>query len=832
MREILNMDFDWRFHDGDIEVTNFYSVHEVFDNPSFMKSANCGIAKVGYNKHKWDEIKLPHDFRHYKSNFTKEAVASQGYLPPGIAWYRKEFFIPAEHEGKSISIEFDGIFRDSEVYVNGAYVGNHLSGYTSFSYDITDFILCGENNAIAVRVDATKYEGWWYEGAGIYRDVRLIIADRLKVKYNGVFVKSKIKDNVANLEIEIEIENEAPNNDYVKVTAEIIDPAGNKINEYTSTFKLKEYEGFTAKLKGDINEVCLWNLEEPNQYKAVVSLYLAEKKVDEYIQKFGLRTIEYTVEKGLVLNGQPTKLQGVCVHDDFAGVGTAMSRAVIRHKIYLLKKWGANAYRCSHNPPSPYLLEACDDYGILVMDEVRLMSSSKEFMGQMKDLIKRDRNHPSVFIWSIGNEEMAIQGRKVGVQIINHMLRVAHKMDPTRACTYANNAHWHDITIFHEQNGLHMDVFGFNYYCLRTFDMYKRLHEKYPDRMIVGTENGSALSTRGQYLPRIEECHEDAFDKNLMKIMIWSNPERLYNVSAYGELYTLWGATPLETFRTAQENYVSGYFLWTGFDYRGEVAPMNWPSTITRFGLLDLCGFPKDLAHHCRVKWSKEPAIHLYPHWSFDLDVGEIEVDMVANTEEVELIVNGKSYGRVENPKWDIVKNFVQYEPGRIIAIGYNGGEEVTRVEHTTVTKPSKINLEVVEKREFIADGEDNIFIKVEILDENGVHCPNEQRLISFEVSGEGEFLGCGNGDPLDLAHEMNPYRNLFNGLALLIVRTKRNVGNIKVVAKSFGVESGELEINVTIPTEDKLVEKCRSKAMLQKVATPEPEKDAADNAL
>ncbi|WP_305768674.1 glycoside hydrolase family 2 TIM barrel-domain containing protein [Candidatus Epulonipiscium viviparus] len=829
MRQILNMDFDWKFHDGDIVCTNFNSVHEIFENPSFMKSANCGISKVGYNLHKWDDIKVPHDFRHYKSEFSENAVSSQGYLTTGIAWYRKEFFVPAETEGKSITVEFDGIFRDSEVYVNGSYVGNHLSGYTSFSYDISDFILYGENNAIAVRVDATKYEGWWYEGAGIYRDVRLVIADRLKVKYSGVFVKSEVRGNAGGIEIDVELENEAANNGDARLVAEILSPCGEKVGEFDTTIKLTEYEETCATIKGEISNICLWELDSPKQYKAVISVYLNDQKVDEYTQKFGFRTIAYTVENGFVLNGKPTKLQGVCVHDDFAGVGGAMSRSVIRHKIFLLKQWGANAYRSSHNPPSPYLLEACDDFGILVMDEVRLMSSSKEFLGQMTDLIKRDRNHPSVFIWSIGNEEMAIHGRKVGVKIGNHMLRVAHKLDPTRACTYANNGHWHDITIFHEQNGLHMDVYGFNYYCLRTFDMYERFHKKYPDKMIIGTENGSALSTRGQYLPRKGEDTADAYTKSSMKIMIWSNPERLYNISAYGEAYTTWGATPLETFRTAEPNYVSGYFLWTGFDYRGEVVPLDWPSTITRFGLIDLCGFTKDLGHHCRVKWSQEPAIHLYPHWTFDDNVGELEVDMVANTEEVELIVNGNSYGRVENPKWDIVKNFVKYEKGEITAIGYNNGVEVIRTGYKTAGKPAKINLEIVQPRDYVADGEDNVFVKVDVLDENGIHCPNADTLISFEVTGDGEFLGCGNGDPLDLAHEMNPSRNLFNGLALVIMKTKRHTGKMKLVAKSFGLESAEIEVDVTIPATDVLVESARSKT---KPKAAEPEKDAADNAF
>ncbi len=328
-----------------------------------------------------------------------------------------------------------------------------------------------------------------------------------------------------------------------------------------------------------------------------------------------------------------------------------------------------------------------------------------------------------------------------------------------------------------------MDVFGFNYYCLRTFDSYDYIHNKYPDRMIIGTENGSAISVRGEYLLR-ENALDMLKDSNL-KTMIWANEKRKYNLTAYGESYTIWGATPLETFRTAEPDYVAGYFLWTGFDYRGEIIPYDYPSTISQFGLLDLCGFTKDLGHHCRVKWSKEPAIHLYPHWTFNEDVGELEVDMVANTEEVELIVNGVSKGIVANPKWEIVQNFVQYEPGEIIAIGYNNGVEVIRTSHRTAGEPVAVKAEVVQDREYVANGEDNIFVHICVVDANDTPCPNADNLIEYEVSGAGEFLGCGNGNPFDHNNEMLPHRKLFNGLGLCILKTAREVGTITLTVRS-----------------------------------------------
>ncbi|MFI3174310.1 MAG: glycoside hydrolase family 2 TIM barrel-domain containing protein [Bacillota bacterium] len=828
MRQEYNMNFDWRFHDGDIINPNFNTIHDVFENPVFMKSGNCGIGKVGYNLHKWDTVQVPHDFRHYRCEFDKDIPSAQGFLTVGIVWYRKEFFVDAKEEGKAITIEFDGVYRDSEVYVNGNYVGRHLSGYTSFSYDISDFILYGEDNAVAVRVDGTKYEGWWYEAMGIYRDVRLVIADRMKVKKDSVFVISTVEGNNADVKISLDIENESEKSGEVAVQFDILDQSGTVVVTKTETVSTEEYEECHVKTNFKIDDVKIWDIDDTNQYTAKISITHKGTTIDIFEQKFGVRTIEWSTEKGFILNGRPIKLQGVCIHDDFAGVGGAMSEAVIRHKVFLLKQMGCNAYRASHNPPSPYVLDACDEFGLLVMDEVRLMNTSNEYLKQMTDLIKRDRNHPSIFMWSIGNEEMGIHGTRTGVKIVNHMMRVSHKLDPTRLCTYANNSHWKSITQFHEENGLHIDVFGFNYNCLRHFDYYKDIHEKYPDRCIIGTENGSALSTRGQYLPREEELNPDYYSKKSDEVMIWSNPDRKFNVSAYGEAYTIWGATPMETMKACDLSYVTGYFLWTGFDYRGEVVPFDFPSVISRFGLMDLCGFMKDLAIHCQVKWAKEPAIHLYPHWTFDENVGELQVEMIANTEEVELFVNGKSLGKKANPQYETVMHMVPYEKGEIIAVGYIGGKEVVRMVNKTTTAPERVQVEILQDRDYIANGEDNVFVKIDVVDKDGVHCPNADNVLHFEVSGAGEFLGCGNGDPLSHENDMTPQRALFNGLALCILRTKRETGTMKLTVTSDGLIPVNIEIPVVKSATDLLVEAPKHEKMTAEAL----EKDAADGAF
>lgn len=801
MRKTYNMNFNWQFHDGEVP---FNTHHD-----PMAKSGNCPIARANYSDENiiWETVQVPHDLRHHRCEFKNdEALMNEGYITTGIGWYRKEFFVSENQEGESFSVEFDGVFRNSEVYVNGHFVGIHLSGYTSFDYDVTDFIHCGKNNVIAVRADGSQFEGWWYEAVGIYRDVRLVVTDTLRIKNNGIYASYKISDNDAIVNVDVELLNLGNRHGSFSCKFDLYSPAGEKISTETKTITVDSYENLNVSQSFNVENIIRWDLDNSSQYTVEVTLLDSENILDSTTQKFGMREIEINADTGMFLNGKNIKVQGVCVHDDFAGVGGAMSRSVIRHKIHLLKQLGVTGYRCSHNPPSPYVLEACDDYGILVMDEVRLMSSSNEYLQQMTDLIKRDRNHPCVFIWSIGNEEMALHGTETGIKIIHHMLRVAKKLDTTRPYTYANNAHWYNLTTFHEEHGLSMELFGFNYSCLRTFDMYEKLHEKYPDRAIVSTEIAGTVVTRGQYLQRSEEQDDNYFSEKADPIMVWANEDRRKNTSEYGETYPKWSMTPMETLTITDQPYVIGYFIWTGFDYRGEVVPFQYPSVISRFGITDLCGFTKDVGHHFRVKWASEPAIHIYPHWTFEPDVGKLQVDIAANTDEVELIVNGVSLGRQKNSQREIVTNFVDYMPGEITAIGYNNSKKVIDMTRQTTYEPVEVNLEILQDRDYIANGEDNIFVKVELLDKNKNHCPTADNLVKFEVSGAGEFLGCGNGDPLSHDDDKLPKRNLFNGLALAILRTKRESGKITLTARCNGLKSKTIEIDVNVKASDVLL--------------------------
>lgn len=796
MRKIYNMNFQWQFYDGDIP------------NPCLPKSGSCVIAQAGYTNPEltWKTVQIPHDLRHDRCEFSPDANMVQGFLTTGIAWYRKEFFFPKEEEGKGIYLEFDGVFRDSEVYVNGNFVGRHASGYTSFDYEISDFIHYGDNNVLAVRVDGKKYEGWWYEAVGIYRDVRLLVTDSVRIKHDGVYVHYQIEGDTATVDVEVELDNLGTKSGEFPISLEITSPQGEIIEKMADSVSISTYSACCQKFRFTLKNPKLWDINQPeNQYKAMVTL----GDLDCCSQLFGLKTLEFHPEKGIFLNGNHVKIKGVCVHDDFAGVGGAMSEAVIRHKIYLLKQWGVNGYRCSHNPPSPYVLKACDDFGILVMDEVRLMSTAEEYVKQMCDTMRRDRNHPSIFMWSIGNEEMSIHGTETGVKIMNKLRRIARTMDYSLPFVYANNQNWKNITDFHEEHGFHADVFGFNYNCSRDFSSYEYIHEKYPERMIIGTENGSAISTRGQYLPRKVELSDDYYSEKALPVLIWGNPKREKNVSAYGETYTVWGSMPMENLKASDPDYVAGYFLWTGFDYRGEIIPLQYPSVVSRFGMLDLCGFRKDLAEQYAVKWASEPKIHLYPHWSFQEDLEEVEVQIVANTEEVEFFHNDVSLGKVKNPIREVLKYFLPYHLGKeknIRAVGYNQGKPVVEMCHNTTGKPEKIHLEVLQDRDYIANGEDNIFVKVELLDAQGQHCPTADHLMEFSVTGEGTFLGCGNGDPLSHDDDKVPQRPLFHGLALVILRSSRQLGEISLTVRSQGFPEESLVIPVTKPSTDQLI--------------------------
>ncbi|MGG4036411.1 glycoside hydrolase family 2 TIM barrel-domain containing protein [Paenibacillus cisolokensis] len=612
-REIYNMNLGWKFHDGDIFERNFGAIHgDRYQNPQWVKAGNNGVAKAGYDDTEWQDVQLPHDFVHSRGQYSPEVPASLGSLVKGIGWYRKCFELPKEDEGKILSIEFDGVYRDCSVWLNGHFLGRNLNGYNSFAFDMTDVANYGGINVVAVRVDATENEGWWYEGGGIYRDVRLVKTDRLHVPQWGTFVMTDLETNPhqAVVTIMTEVYNRYEQEVNFDLSTKIIDPSGQKIDEVCTASSIQADEQLQLEQKALVHYPKLWSIDEPQLYKAVSILKKDGRIVDTYETTFGIRTVHFDGDRGFLLNGAPVKLKGVCCHEDHAGVGMAMPKAVIDYRIQRLKEMGCNAYRTSHNPPSPWLLEACDRLGMVVIDEVRQTGTSEEARNHLSCLIRRDRNHPSVILWSLGNEEMNIQGTPAGVRILQRMQRLAHQLDPTRKCTYAMNGDWLRMTEFHEEHGFHIDVHGFNYMMLRDWEAYAKFREKYPDRCLVGTENASTLSTRGLY-NKEQSGIQLKLSAHGESTAIWLNPKRKGVVTAYGETYPLWGATPEEGWKAATEHdYVAGLFVWTGFDYRGETFPYEWPTVVSQYGIMDLCGFAKDIYYYLNfrsMKWANKP---------------------------------------------------------------------------------------------------------------------------------------------------------------------------------------------------------------------------------
>ena len=573
--------------------------------------------------------------------------------------------IPASDLGRRISVDFDGVFRDSQVWVNGFYLGREASGYSSFSYDISDYLNYGGTNVIAVRVDATLEEGWFYEGAGIYRHVWLTKTAPLHVARWGTFVTTEVKKNSADVTARVTVNNDQPTNAAFEIRQVILDADGKTV----ATGKLKSFPSRPAS-RGNfppcsgVPHPKLWSCETPYLHKLVTTICQGEKIVDHYETTFGIRTLRWDANEGFFMNGQRVQLKGTCDHQDHAGVGAAMPDGVNEFRVEQLKKMGSNAIRTSHNAPTPELLDACDRLGMLVMDENRAYGINPQQLDGLKRLMLRDRNHPCVIIWSIGNEEWSIEGADKGTRITQTMQTFAQRLDPTRRFTVAISGGWG------AGSSVSIDVMGFNYYSHGNTDQY---HRQFPNKPSVATEDGSTFSTRGIYVQDREHQHLTAFDVNKAD---WSLLAE--------ESWPYYAARP----------FVAGQFQWTGFDYRGEETPFGWPAISSQFGILETCGFPKDNFYYYQAWWSDHPVLHLLPHWNWPGKEGqEMDVWAHSNCEEVELFLNGVSLGRKKMPKNSHLEWKVKYAPGALLARGYNGGKEILTEKIETTGAPTAVQL-------------------------------------------------------------------------------------------------------------------------------------------
>jgi beta-galactosidase len=815
-REIYSFNRGWSFHKNDIKKRNFRASHaDRFESSEWLKAGNMGIAKTGYPEQEegeWKRVDLPHDFI-LENEFSQEANYVHGSIEVGIGWYRKEFYLEKEPVKKRIFLEFDGIFRNSMIWVNGHFVGSHLSGYTSFSVDITDVSLFGEANAVAVRVDASEFELWSYEGGGIYRDVRLVKTPWLYIPQWGTFVTAVIDEPVinkkgtplvktANMKAELSLLNTNYSRKKGEIHWELIDPQGEKVSEELIKFSLESEEKGIYFFETELKNPQLWDVEMPHLYQSVFTV-TSDEDQDIYSHETGIRHFRFDSEKGFFLNGRNLKLKGTCCHQDHGCVGSAVPYSLQKWRVAKLKEMGSNAIRTSHNPADPSLLKACDKLGMLVMDEHRMIGTSQECMNQLGDLIMRGRNNPSVIIWSLGNEEV-IQHSETTINILRRMQALAHKLDPTRVTTYAMNANWIKTCDFYAENDFKFDVFGSNYRSGQRSEHYDEFHNKHPQWPMVGTETGGSASTRGVYEPPQGGNYPLKIGNyGPCKNIQWTNPEREGYVSAYGETCTPWGYSIEDTWKDcASRSFLSGTFLWTGFDYRGETFPYGWPSVITRYGLMDLCGFPKDAFYYYQAWWrSHIPMVHIFPHWDWPGKEGEsIEVWCYGNTAFVELLLNGRSLGKKSMEKNGHLQWDVPYEPGTLEAFGTNeGGTLLAKKALKTPSSPSQIELSWDNPLNETAqgNGESVLVINARIIDNKGEWCQRAEHTVSFEIQGEGIFLGSGNGNPVSLEKDSSMERNAYCGLCQIIVRAAIGMGDILITATAPGMKRGELTLTL-----------------------------------
>ncbi|MEO6435267.1 MAG: beta-galactosidase GalA [Tepidisphaeraceae bacterium] len=791
MRERHLLDRNWRFalgHAGDVK-RDF----EFARSRYLIKAGEAkGAAASDFDDSGWRAVDLPHDWAvelPFDSSGDKDLL-DHGYHAIGpdhpensVGWYRRVFDLSASDDGQRISIEFDGVFRDSTVFVNGHYMGRHASGYTPFRYDITDVAQYGGRNVVAVRVDASLFEGWWYEGAGIYRHVRLTKTSPLHIADDGVFVTSKVGRNSADVTIRTRIVNESD----APVTFQLISsihPGAQRQRRPgsgTTRSNLKPWSEVELVQKLHIPNPRLWSCGEPHLYHLHSTVKTGRKVADDTDTIFGIRTLRWHADRGFFLNGEPLKIRGFCCHEDHAGVGVAVPDALHALRLAKLKETGCNAYRAAHNAATPAVLDACDRLGLLVMAETRHAGSHPEALDNLGRMILRDRNHPSIILWSIGNEEHTIQWNPVGERIARSMKRLVRRLDPTRAVTAA----------MHDRSSAEgfmkvVDVHGWNYTRVGDIEAFRKSK---PKRPIVGSEESSVMTTRGVYA---------------------DDPARGY-CSAYDVKTPKWGlrAEAWWSF-VADRPWLAGGFAWTGFDHRGEPIAYQWPNVVSHFGVMDLCGFPKDNFYYYQAWWSdprQRTVLHLFPHWSWRGREGEmIDVRCFSNCEEVELVVNGRSAGRKKMPWNSHLAWTVPFEAGVIEAFGYRDGQRIAAASRETSDDPAAVALKC-ERNKIDADGEDVVSITASVVDARGRHVPTADNLIEFELKGPARLLGVGNGDPSSHEPDKAPRRKLFNGLAAALIQTTDKSGRITLIARSQGLKEAKLTVEAIESLSHRVIE-------------------------
>jgi beta-galactosidase len=779
-RRVISFTNDWRFFLGDEEKAK----------------------ENKYDDSQWRKLDLPHDWS-IEGAFSEKhpTTFNQGALPAGTGWYRKTFSLPANLKSKQISINFDGVYRNSEVWVNGHYLGKRPNGYISFRYDLTPYLQFGKaKNMIAVKVDnSAQPNSRWYTGSGIYRKVWLEATNAIAVDQWGSFVSTpKVSQSEALVRMQTQFANTSGKEEWVELVYEIVDERGRQVaaDHFTGKYLIGKAGGSHA-VSITLKKPQLWSVARPYLYKAITKLVKNGKLLDRVETTFGIRTFSFDAQRGFFLNGKPLKILGVCNHHDLGALGAAVNKRAIERQLEILKAMGCNAIRTAHNPPATELLDLCDRMGFLVMDEAFDMWKKRKnkfdynvdftdwHKVDLEDQVKRDRNHPSVFIWSIGNE-IREQFDSTGSVIAKELADIVKSLDPTRPVTSALTENVPQKNFIYRSGAL--DVLGFNY---KHAD-YDSLPKWFPGQAFMATETASALATRGHY--------DQPSDSNRIwppdsKSKKHGNPD--YTVSAYDNTYAYWGATHEESWKAVkQRSFMGGVFVWSGFDFLGEPVPYEWPARSSYYGIVDLAGFPKDVYYLYQSEWTYKPVLHLFPHWNWK--EGQ-EVDLWAYynmADEVELFLNGKSLGTKKKTGDQLhVKWRVPFQPGTLKAISRKNGKTVLTKKIKTAGRPAKIQL--VADRGRLTANNDLSFVTVRIVDAEGNPVPDAENLVSFTVSGAGYLAGLDNGLQTSTESFKAPFRKAYNGLCLAIIGTNGKKGTIVLKATAEGLVSSSFVIKV-----------------------------------
>lgn len=785
LRQTLSLDEGWRFHLGDVargsfaggQGVNLYGPDITYHGAK--AGSAWGAAARGYDDSSWKRVDLPHDWV-VEQPFDEKALKQQGYRPRGIAWYRRTFTLPASDRGKNIELQFDGVATHCTVYVNGTEVRHSFSGYASFQIDVTPMMRYGDDavNTIAVRVDAEDTEGWWYEGGGIYRHTWLVKRSPVHIATDGVYANPvKAADGGWVIPAEVTLANTGAGVASAALDVGVFDAAGRRIaGARANPVRVDARGTAVAKVAVPVAAPRLWSVESPNLYTVRTTVLRDDRPTDSVDTSVGFRTIRFDAHKGFFLNDQPLKLKGTSNHQDHAGVGVAVPDSLWDFRMRKLKEMGSNAYRTAHNPPAKELLDAADRLGMLVMDETRHFNASPEYLEQLRWLVRRDRNHPSVILWSLFNEE-GLEVNEEGMEIARVMDAVVKQLDTTRPTTGAQNkGQLGPDGKVNPKNAAHsLDVVGINYQA----DDYDRIRAAYPDKPIVSSEDTSQVMTRGEYTSD------------------WARV-----VASYDDVFPGWAAT--STARNAWEAIArqtsfAGGFAWTGFAYRGEPTPYGWPSASSHFGALDLCGFPKTEFHVRQALWVQDkPVLTLVPHWNWAGQEGQpIKVLAATNVDTVALYLNGKLIEEKKADPFQMVTWQVPYAPGRLEAVGKKAGREVARFAVETTGSPVALRL-TPDRKALDGDGRDAVPVTVEAIDAQGRPVPTANLPVALEVSGPGANIGVGNGDPNSHAPEKGNKVTIFNGLAQVILQGRRaGSGNLVLRATSAGLQPAATSIAV-----------------------------------